>query len=195
TMVHSGPLQTAVSGGVPALALRILFFAVFLAVVVRARRAESDIHQRLVGAAFIASAIAFLVQDLSGWPAVPLGALASLIGGLGVAWSLSKQPRVFSGNRLLFALLASAVGIGSAWMSLETWKRIRAERLMFEAQNIDLGKAWSSAERRLLGALESSPDTAWASDAAARIYLRRLETTGDRRAYDRGVELARAAEN
>lgn len=194
TMVHSGPLQTAVSGGVPALALQGLFFAAFLAVVWRRRRSESDGHQRLLGAAFIASAIAYLVQDLSGWPAVPLGALAFLIWGLGVCWSLSNQPRSFSGRRWPVVLLASAVGMGGVWMSLETWKRIRAERLMFEAQYIDVGKAWGSVEPRVLSALALSPDTAWANDAAARLYLRRAAATGDRRAYDRGVELTRAAE-
>ncbi len=194
TMVHSGPLQTAVSGGLPALALQILFFVAFLVVVARRRRDDSDVHRRLLGAAFIASAIGYVVQDLSGWPAVPLGTLAFLIWGLGVSWSLANRPRVFSGRRWPLVLLASAAGIGSVGMSLDTWKRIRAERLMFEAQHIDVGTAWGSVERRVRAALSLSPDRAWVSDAAARLYLRRAAATGDRRAYEQGVELTRAAE-
>ena len=193
TMVHSGPLQTAVSGGIPALALQILFFAVVGAVVIRRRRGESDGHQRLIGAAFIASAVAYLVQDLSGWPHVALGPLAFLIWGIGVSWSLSSQPSAVSGRRWPLVLLASAIGIGSAWMSLDTGKRIRAERLMFEAQNIDVGASWSSVEEKLRAALEESPDKAWASDAAAKLCLRRAAATGDRRAYERGIALTDAA--
>ncbi len=193
TMVHSDPLQTAVSGGIPALVLQVLFFGAAGAVVIGRRRRESDAHQRLLGAAFLASAIAYLVQGLSGWPHVALDTLALLIWGVGISWSLSSQPRAFSGSRWPLVLLASAVGIGGAWTSLETWKRIRAERLVFEAQSLDVRKEWSSVERKLRTAIDSSPDKAWANDAAARLYLRRVAATGDRRAYDRGVELTNAA--
>ena len=193
TMVHSEPLQTAVSGGIPALLLQILFFAAAGSVVIGRRRRESSAHRRLLGAAFLASAIAFLVAGLSGWPHVALGTLASLIWGVGVSWSLSSQPRVFSGSRWPLVLVASAVGIGGAWMSLETWKRIRAERLMLEAQSLDVRKEWSSVERRFGAAIELSPDKAWANDAAARLYLRRVAATGERRAYDRGIELINTA--
>ena len=78
-------------------------------------------------------------------------------------------------------------------MSLDTEKRIRAERLMFEAQNIDVGASWSSVEQKLRAALEVSPDKAWASDAAAKLCLRRAAATGDRRAYERGIALTDAA--
>lgn len=193
TVVHSGPLQTAVSGGFPALGLQILFFTAVGAVVIPRRRGESNGRQRLLGAAFIASAIAYLVQNLSGWPHVALGALAFVTWGLGVSWSLGSRPRAFSGSRWPRVLLASAIGIGSAWLSLDTWQRIRAERLMFEAQNLGVQSSWSAVERKLRAALDLSPDKAWASDAAAQLCLRRVAATGDRRAYERGVELTNAA--
>lgn len=192
TMVHSGPLQIAVSGGIPALALQLLFFAVVGACVIRRWRREPDDHQRLLGAAFIAAAIAYLVQDLSGWPHVALGALSFVIWGLAVAWSLWNQP-AFSGRRWPLVLVAFAIAIGGARMSLDTVERIRAERLMFEARNIDARRSWTSLERKLRAAVDLSPDKAWANDAAARLCLGRVAANGNRRAYEWGVELANAA--
>ena len=82
-MVHSGPLQTAVSGGLPALALQLLFLVGIGTAVAGRTRAEADGRQRLLGAAFLAAGVAYFVQDLSGWPHVALGALAFVLGGLG----------------------------------------------------------------------------------------------------------------
>jgi len=193
TMVHSGPLQTAVSGGLPALVLQLLFFVGIGTAVAGRTRAEADGRQRLLGAAFVAAGLAYLVQDLSGWPHVALGALAFVLGGLGVAWSLGTRPRAYSGSRWPLMMLAAAIGAGSAWMSFDTWQRIRAERLMYEAQNLDVQRSWNAVEQKVEAALDASPDKAWASDAAARLYGRRALTTGDRPAYERGVALARAA--
>jgi O-antigen ligase len=192
TMVHSGPLQTAVSGGVPALALQILFFTLVGVGVIPRMQSEPDHHQRLIGAAFVASAIAYLVQDLTGWPHVALGALAFVIWGLAVAWSSWGRP-AFSGHRWPVVLLACAIAVGGGWMVLDTLKRIRAERLMFEAQNADGRGSWTSVERKLRAAVDLSPDKAWANEAAARLCLGRVAATGNRRAYEWGVELANAA--
>lgn len=193
TMVHSGPLQTAVSGGVPAVVLQILFLAGIATAVAGRLRAETDGRQRLLGAAFLAAGLAYVVQDLSGWPHVALGTLAFVLGGLGVAWSLGNRARAVSGNRWPLAVLAAAIAAGAAWMSFDTWQRIRAERLMYEAQTLDVRRSWTRIEQKVEAALAASPDEAWASDAAARLYGRRALTAGDRRAYDRGVALARAA--
>jgi O-antigen ligase len=193
TMVHSGPLQTAVSGGLPALVLQMLFFVGIGTAVAGRTRAEADERQRMLGAAFLAAGLAYLVQDLSGWPHVALGTLAFVLGGLGVAWSLGARPRACSGSRWPLTMLAAAIGAGSAWMSFDTWQRIRAERLMYEAQQLNVQRSWTAVERKVEAALDASPDKAWASDAAARLYGRRALAAGDRRAYERGVALARAA--
>ena len=193
TMVHSGPLQTAVSGGLPALVLQMLFFLGIGTAVAGRTRAEADERQRMLGAAFLAAGLAYLVQDLSGWPHVALGALAAVLGGLGVAWSLGSRPRAFSGSRWPLTMLAAAIGAGSAWMSFDTWQRIRAERLMYEAQQLNVQRSWTAVEQKVEAALDASPDKAWASDAAARLYGRRALAAGDRRAYERGVALAHAA--
>ena len=193
TMVHSGPLQTAVSGGVAAVALQALFVVAVVAAVAGRLRDETDGRQRLLGAAFIASVIAFLVQDLSGWPHVALAPLAFVIWGLGVSWSLRSRPRPAAGGRWPLVLLGLAIGIGSAWMSLDTWRRVRAERLMFEVQGLDVQGSWGAVERKLRAAIDVSPDKAWANDAAARVYLRRAAAAKDRRAYERGVELTTAS--
>jgi hypothetical protein len=137
--------------------------------------------------------IAYTVQDVSGWPHVALGALAFAVWGLGTAWSLEREPRLFSGPRWPLAVLAWIIFTGAAWMALDTWLRIRADRLMLEARQLDVEDSWSSVERRFQAALDLSPDRAWASDAAAQLCLERVRSAADRRAYERGVELADAA--
>ena len=89
SMVHSGPLQTAVSGGVPALILQLAFFAAVGLAVARRWRREPAGRARLTGAAFLASGCAYFVQDLSGWPHVALGALVSVIAGLATSWMIA----------------------------------------------------------------------------------------------------------
>ena len=194
TMVHSGPLQTAVSGGVPALVLQFLVLGTVAVLVARRWRAESD-DARLLGAALLASMAAYFVQDLSGWPHVVLGALALSIWGLGVSWSVEgePQPQSFVERRWTLALLAMAVAVGAAWMALDTWLRIRADRLMFQARQLDVESSWSSVERKVQAALDLSPDRAWANATAAELCQARVAAAGDRRAYERGVALADAA--
>jgi len=193
TMVHSGPLQTAVSAGIPALALQLLFFAAVGLAVTKRWRAEPLECERLLGAAFLASAVAWFVQDLSGWPHVALGSVAFLVWGLAVSWSLGVQARASTGRRWLRVSLAAAVGIGCAGLALSTWRQFRAERLIFEAEHLDLGRDWNSVEEKLRAALELSRDRAWASDAAARLFLERAALAGDRRAYERGIALSNAS--
>ena len=193
SMVHSGPLQMAVSGGIPALALQMLLLVGIGTAVAARTRAESDGRQRLLGAAFLAAGLAYFVQDLSSWPHVALGALSFVLGGLGIAWSLGSRSRAYSGSRWPLTLLAVAIGAASAWMSLDTWQRIRAERLMYEAQTLSGQRSWTTVEQKVEAALDASPDKAWASDAAAWLYGRRALAAGDRRAYERGVALTRAA--
>ena len=64
---------------------------------------------------------------------------------------------------------------------------------MYEAQKLNVQRSWNTVEQKVEAALDASPDKAWASDAAARLYGRRALAAGDRRAYERGVALARAA--
>ncbi len=144
TMVHSGPLQSAVSGGVPAWILQVLFLVAVGAAVLRRLRGEAAGPQRLLGAAFLASLIAYVVQDLSGWPHVALGTLAFVIWGLGVAWSQSsgaapvKRKKRGIAVRAALASLAAAVAVGGAFLFADTWNRIRAEGSMFRAERLDV---------------------------------------------------------
>ena len=151
TMVHSGPLQAAVSGGVPALVLEMLFFVAIGTAVAGRARGEANGRQRLLGAAFLAAGFAYVVQDLSGWPHVALGALAFVVGGLAIAWSAGSRPRPLSGSRWPLTMLAAAIGAGSAWMSFDTWQRIRAERLMYEAQKLNVQRSWNAVEQKARG--------------------------------------------
>jgi O-antigen ligase len=193
TMVHSGPLQTAVSGGVPALLLLVFFLVAIAVAIARRRSGEAAGPQRLLGDAFLASLAAYVVQDLSGWPHVALATLALAIWGLGVAWSQESRAETAGGARWPLLALATAIALGGAWLSLDTWSRIRGERRMFRAGRLDVHTAWASVEDEIRAALAVSPDRAWASDAAAKLYAERAAIAGDRRAYERGVELADAA--
>src|SRR5262249_53725170 len=93
TMVHSGPLQVAVSGGIPALVPRVAFLAALVAALVRRRRSEASDRSVILGAAFLASIAAFCVQDLSGWPHVALDTIALAVWGLAVAWALEGRAK------------------------------------------------------------------------------------------------------
>jgi O-antigen ligase len=193
TMVHSGPLQTAVSGGVPALVLQLLFLGAIGVSGARRWRAETGGRPRLIGAAFLASGVAYFVQDLSGWPHVALGALVSVLAGLEVSWSRAGRPFSPAPRRWPLVGLAVATAFACGWLALDTWSRIRAERLVFEAEQLDVRTSWSSIEARLRAALDVSPDRAWASAAAARLYLQRASASADRRSYEKGVALTEAA--
>jgi O-antigen ligase len=201
TMVHSGPIQTAVSAGIPAWILQVaLLVAVAMTLVRHARRdavrrargEEAAGPQRLLGFAFLGSLAAFAVQDLSGWPHVALGALAFAIWGLGVAWS-QEAPADAVRRRWPRIALASAIAIGGAWLAADTGNRMRGERRMLRAERLDVHTAWPSIEAEVAGALAVSPDRAWANDAAAKLYAAHAVIARDRRAYQRAVELANAA--
>jgi hypothetical protein len=129
TMVHSGPLQTAVSGGVPAVVLQILFLGIGTAVA--GARAEADGRQRLLGAAFLAAGLAYLVQDLSGWPHVAWGRWPPCSAD-SRRLEPGKPPRSF-GKPMALALLAAAIGAGP----LDVVRHLAAHsggRLMYEAR-------------------------------------------------------------
>jgi|KBSSwiStaDraftv2_1062776.scaffolds.fasta_scaffold02112_10 O-antigen ligase len=201
TMVHSGPVQTAVSAGIPGWILQVALLVGVGVTVVRharkeaARRArgeEAAGPQRLLGLAFLGSLVAFAVQDLSGWPHVALGGLAFSIWGLGVAWSQEQSADAVRGRWPRLAL-ASAVAIGGAGLAADSWNRMRAERRMARAERLDVHTAWPSIEAEVGGALAVSPDRAWANDAAAKLYAAHAIIARDRRAYQRAVELANAA--
>lgn len=193
TMVHSGPLQTAVSGGVPALLLQLLFLALVGTAVARRRGAESARRPRILGAAFLAALVAYVLQDLSGWPHVALGTLAFAVWGLAIAWSGEPGTAVRAGTRWPLLALALAAALGCGWMAFETWQRMRGERLLFEAQRLDVRSSWVSIDRKLRAAIGVSPDRAWVNDEAARLYGQRAAVARDRRAYERGIELSEAA--
>lgn len=193
TMVHCGPLQTAVSGGIPALALHAAFFAAVLAAVARRRRSETAPRSRRVGDALLASGVAYVLQDLSGWPHVALGTLAFVLAGLAVSWASARGPRAVVADRWPLVALAGAAVVAAAVWSVANARLFRAHRMLFEADQLSADRDWADAEPEILGALEIAPDRAWALDAASRLYLRRAADVPDRRAYERGVRLAAAA--
>ena len=201
TMVHSDPIQTAVSAGIPALILQVALLVAVAATLARharrhaaprARGEESGGPRRLLGFAFLGSLIAFAVQDLSGWPHVALGTLAFAVWGLGVAWSRDVPAEAIR-RRWPRIALASAVAIGGAWLAADTWNRMSGERLMARAERLDLRTAWPSIEADAEKALAVSPDRAWAGDAAAKLYAAHSVVSRDRRDYQRAAELANGA--
>jgi O-antigen ligase/Flp pilus assembly protein TadD len=192
TMVHDGLLQAAASGGLPGLALYLLLPAAVGITVARRWRREGDSRERVLGAAFLASVAAFLVQDLSGWPDVALNGLTSAIWGLALAWSLAGAP---ASDRLprWGVAVAFATAALAAWLAFDTAQRIRADWHLLEARRLDPRTAWTSARSHLETAVRASPDLAWAADAAAMLYLQRVALSADRQAYEEGCRLAARA--
>lgn len=193
TMVHCGPLQAAVSGGAPALALHAAFLAAVIAAVGRRRRSETNQRSRRIGDALLAASVAFVLQDLSGWPHVALDALAFVLAGIAVAWACARGPRAVTAWRWPLVTLAVAAALAAAAWFLANVRWFRAERLLFEADRLSANREWAEAEPKIARALEVAPFREWVLDRASRLYLRRAAESPDRRAYERGVRLAAAA--
>ena len=67
TMVHNGYLQTALTNGIPALLLYLLFLSSIVFFILKALRKAPSEKEKTLQSTFLASITGYLVQDFVGW--------------------------------------------------------------------------------------------------------------------------------
>jgi O-antigen ligase len=197
TMVHNGYLQAAASTGVPGLLVYLTLVAAVVLVVMRGLRllksGTAIDRQRdwLVGVAFVAAIVGYLVQDLSGWHEISLSAFFWTIAGAAVGYSgtLQSDRRHLSNRR---GVLLSAVAVlvaGLMALASQSWRAMQIDRVFFQLQLADPVHDWSRIQHSLRVGLQLGADDPYYLDSAGVLHLKRFNATGERWAYDRAVAL------
>jgi O-antigen ligase/Flp pilus assembly protein TadD len=194
TMVHNGYLQMAVTNGLPGLAIYLALVSLVVVLVWRtcwraAVRAPDTVSPRemMIGAAIVGGIAGYLVQDLSGWEEISLSVFFWMLLGAAVSFSTSVsgvpawRPR--AAGRLAGCVAALAVAAAIAALAIPTLRELLADELFFRSQFLDVSRDWPQIEENLTEGFRLQPDNAYYDDAAGVLYLKRLRTSGDRRAY------------
>jgi O-antigen ligase len=197
-MVHNGYLQAAATTGVPGL---LLYVTLVVAVVVVVTRGLSRLtsgtaiarrREWLVGVAFGAAIVGYLVQDLSGWQEISVSAFFWTIAGAGVGYCgtfRSERPPLIIKRRGVLASAVAVVAIGLMALAGQSWRAIHVDRTFFQAQLADPVHDWTRIQDKLRTGLQLAADDPYYLDAAGVVYLKRFNGTGERGAYDRAVAL------
>jgi O-antigen ligase/polysaccharide polymerase Wzy-like membrane protein/tetratricopeptide repeat protein len=190
TMVHSGYLQAAVTTGVPGLCLYLFFLLVVLIRLIRARAADTDVHTRLLLAAFIATTLGYMVTDLTGWPEVALSALIWLLLGQGLAATSgsSKRERQPVTSRLVLGL-SCAWTVVNVILAFQAVKLLRTDQVFHEARLLAAQGNWAQARTEAEHGLALAEGVAPYQDAAGLLYAQQFGSSGDRSTYERAANL------
>ncbi|HTZ18931.1 MAG TPA: O-antigen ligase family protein [Dissulfurispiraceae bacterium] len=192
TVVHSGYLQLAVAGGVPALVIYLGFIAVILRQALKSRRHSGDENDgRSILLFTLAASIAgYLVQDLSGWNEIALTPFFYIILGLTVSLSSDRNRLALSGSgRTALFVLASVGIVFLCFMGADAAKRLYAGKLFRQANTMNVIADWPSMESIIQKGLASDRDDYYYEDMAASIFTDRVEATGDADAYIKGCTI------
>jgi O-antigen ligase len=190
TMVHSGYLQAAVTTGVPGLCLYLFFLLVVMIRLIRAHAANTDRHERLLLAAFIASILGYMVTDLTGWPEVPLSALIWILLGLGLAATSGspEQERQPATSGLLLGL-ATVWTVVTTILAFQALTLLRTDQVFHEARLFAGHGNWAQVQTRVQNGLELADWLAPYQDAAGLLYAQQFGLSGDRSTFERAVHL------
>jgi len=194
TMVHNGYVQTAATTGVPGLVLYLAFAGSILATLWNAWRRNVDRRARWLAVACIASACAYLVQDLSGWLEISLSVFVWFVLGLGTALAAqTARPVTASPPRTWMRRAAVASGaaltIAAIALAVRAVDMVRADQSIRDAQRRSVKDDWPSMEADLAAALARAGDDAAYRDKAGVRYAQRYAATGDRAVYERSAAL------
>jgi Flp pilus assembly protein TadD len=206
TMVHNGYLQMAVTNGFPGLAIYLVLVSLIVLLLWRtcwraALRPAATVTARemMIGAAIIGGAAGYLVQDLSGWEEISLSVFFWTLLGAAVAFSTSVSRvaawRPAGIGRMAGCLAALAAAVAIAALAIPTLREVLADELFFRSEFLDVSRDWTQIEENVTAGFRFLPDDAYYQDVAGVLYLKRLRTSGDRRAYvEAATLLERAAE-
>jgi O-antigen ligase len=189
TMVHNGYLQTAVTGGIPALLLYLALISAILWTVWRAR-STAPAHAAM-STAFIAAMTTYLVQDLSGWLELSLSLFFWTIAGAAVANATAdrRSPLTLATSHRRLALVATmTIAVLLTAVGYRASTEVHADRLIHEAGSLDVNSQWPQIDSRIEEALSVTADPHYV-DAAGILLLRRFRTAPGRLLYDRAAAL------
>jgi len=214
TMVHNGYLQMGVTNGLAAPVLYLLLMASILWCLVQStrqlvsvRRGGPTARDALIGVAFIGAIAGYLVQDLSGWQEVALSAFFWPLAGAAVAFCTardgdrSREPKQASTARAVrpvvrpaqprpaASIAAASIVIASAVLPIATYREMRADGLHFEMLGLDPSRDWARIEQAVEASLQIAQGDSYYLDAAGLQYLKRLQVTGQKPAYEKAAAL------
>ena len=199
TMVHDEYLQIAVEGGIPALLAYIALVGSILRLVLRARAAPAVPRRaRVVAAAFAASISGYLVQQVSGWPEIPVSVAFWIVLGAAVAYSRALSAEMPSpvspAWRVTGAACALTAAAASIVLAVGSSRTLRADMRMFDAEHRLVADEWPRIADDVDAAMALVPANAHYEDAAGVLALERLFAVADPAAYSQAVDwLDRAA--
>lgn len=195
TMVHNGYLQLALTNGIPALVLYILFICAVFFTLFRTLYSSTDSGKSFFISAFIGMAAGYLAQDLSGWMEIALTPFFWILLGAGVAISIDKQnkDRVIGWKAKGMYAFLTLVSIGLIYLSFDALSRIYANRLFWQAQHMSVVKDWKQVEQNINEGLAVMSGDFYHEDMAGILYLKRVNEVSDQDAYFKGSKLLEQA--
>lgn len=197
TMVHNGYLQTALTNGVPALILYLVFLAMILSRLWKTFHLSVRNEQKVLVLTFLASMVGFLIQDLSGWLDIALTPFFWVI--LGLSLSLTNErgaEKPLVQNKKIVLVIRTALVVGAFLLlilTLEAVNRLSADRLFGISQPLSIKEDWPEIEFNLKKGLTRISDDSYYEDQAGVYYIRRLGVTGEPGLYRRGEALLEKA--
>ena len=190
TMVHNGYLQTALTNGIPALALYLALLTLIMALLIKSYKRAPEEDMRFLCTAFIASIVSYLVDDIFGWLEIAISPLFWTILALGVSLCVKdfRQEVLPGWKRNIGYCLGFLFAAGLLVLSYDAANRAFADRLFWKSQTMNPVLEWRQIESNITEGLASVPGDFFYEDMAGLLYLKRLNMTRDPQAYRQGVE-------
>ncbi len=195
TMVHDGYLQTALTNGIPALLCYVVLIAFVLRLLFKRYKELTDWKSKSLATAFTASITGYLIQDLSGWLEIALTPFFWILLGLAVSFCCCGKKQLAmseKGKSAVFVVALISIVL-LLFLSVDAFRRIEADRLLWNSNNLDVGQDWREIEANLARGMELLPGDAYYEDQAALFYMRRLDSANDRDAYEKGGDILEKA--
>jgi O-antigen ligase len=197
TMVHNGYLQTALTNGVPALILYLVFLAMILSRLWKTFRKSVRNRQKVLVLTFLASMVGFLIQDLSGWLDIALTPFFWVILGLSLALTNERgAEKHLAHNKKITMVIWAGLLVCALFLvilTLEAVTRLSADRLFGLSQPLSIKEDWPEIESNLKKGLTRISDDSYYEDQAGVYYIRRLGVTGEPASYRQGEVLLEKA--
>jgi O-antigen ligase/tetratricopeptide (TPR) repeat protein len=197
TMVHNGYLQTALTNGIPALALYLTLLTLIMALLIKTykKAAETEGDMRFLCTAFIASIVSYLVDDVFGWLEIAISPFYWTILALGVSLCVNdyrKEPLAGWKKNMGYGL-GFLCAAGLLVLSYDAANRAYGDRLFWKSQTMNAVGEWPQIESNIAEGLASVPGDFFYEDMAGLLYLKRFNFTGDPKSYRQGVEVLEKA--
>jgi len=194
TMVHDGYLQAALTNGIPALLIYLVFLVSISVFLLKGFRHETDVRYRSLAVAFAASIGGYLIQDLTGWLEISLTTFFWIILGVTVSFSITDRDTAPAPGikRTHGYLLSCACLLCLLFLSGDALRRVYVDRLFFNSR-VNHSANWSEVEADVLKGIEAARGDFQYEDMAGTIYVERFIVTGEESIYRKALALYQRA--